>query len=138
MSQTLFSAVGGEAAMRTLAVHFYDKVFADPSLVRLFARPDEDHAGRLAAWFTELTGGPTLHSQTRGGFRTMAMSHFGLKISEAQRRQWIAYMREACVECGWPAAITDQFVGYLNTHSNFVVRESNTYPKVDLGRHRVL
>ncbi|ROS00253.1 hemoglobin [Sinobacterium caligoides] len=128
-SITLFDAVGGESKFIELCEHFYNKVLADPLLAQLFDRPEEDHAGRLAAWFTEVFGGPARHTETRGGFSTMVRSHYGLKITAPQREAWLEYMKQSTTELNWSQQTSDALIGYLNQHSKFSVRDSHAYPK---------
>lgn len=133
MSQSMLPLVGGEAGVGALCTRFYDKLFADPTIAPLFEHPEHDHAGRLAAWFIELMGGPPRHSQTRGGFPVMASVHFGLKISEAQRQRWISHLDATCRELGWADPVRRQFIDYLDHHSHFVQRESNLLPRQPRG-----
>lgn len=126
---TLFKAIGGEKRFIELCEHFYEKVFAGPLLAQLFARPEEDHAGRLAAWFTEVFGGPARHTETRGGFSVMVRSHYGLKITEPQRKAWIEYMKQSTKELNWSQQTSEALIGYLDHHSKFSVRDSHAYPQ---------
>ena len=73
--------IGGPAVVDRLADRFYTRVLSDPLLRPLFRDPDEDHAGRMAWFLTELFGGEPLHSERRGGFSTMVAAHRGLKIT---------------------------------------------------------
>lgn len=125
MAQTLFDAVGGEAAVSALANGFYAKVFADPLLVTLFDDRDEDHAGRLAMWFTELLGGPALHSQNRGGFGVVVQHHEGRRITPEQLDRWLTYMLETCEEQGWPDDAMAVFRPYLQRSARAAAIHSN-------------
>jgi len=125
MTQTAYDLAGGEEGIKRLAQAFYDKVFADPQLLPLFKDPDEDHAGRLALWLTELFGGPPLHSQRRGGFAQVVQAHEGGKFTQLQRDHWLEHMLSACKEQGLPEDLMVSFERYLDQSSRAAMLHSN-------------
>jgi hemoglobin len=124
MKKTLFDLAGGEARLTELANAFYRRVLSDELLRRLFRDPDEDHAGRMAHWLIELTGGPPRHSDSRGGFSTMVRAHGGLRISEPQRARWAEHLRAACAELKLPEDFMAVFGPYLENSSHLAMRQS--------------
>lgn len=124
MTKTLFELAGGTPALTRLASEFYDRVLADSLLRPLFRDPTEDHAGRLAHWLIELTGGPPLHSESRGGFATMVRAHAGLGIAEEQRRRWVEHMRAACQAAALPPDVASALLDHLEGVSYAAMRQS--------------
>ena len=113
MPETLYDLAGGAEGMRRLAAAFYRYVFDDPLMLPLFHEPDADHVGRMALWLGEFFGGPSEHTQQRGGFYTVAAVHQTLNISDAQRDRWINYMMAACEETHMPEALVDFFTPHI-------------------------
>ena len=113
MTETLYDLAGGAEGMKSLATVFYRYVFDDPLMLPLFHDPNEDHVGRMALWLGEFFGGPSEHSQQRGGFYTVAAVHQPLDISDAQRDRWINYMMAACEEVKMPDVVIDFFTPHI-------------------------
>ncbi len=124
MPQSLYELAGGERALTALAHDFYRRVLSDPLLLPLFRDPTEDHAGRMAHWLIEVTGGPRAHSASRGGFGTMVRAHVGLAISEAQRARWVTHMVDACDATGLPPDFLAAFRPYLENGSHLARSQS--------------
>lgn len=115
---------GGAAPLTLLANEFYRRVLTDPLLVPLFARPSEDHAGRMAHWLIEVTGGPAAHTASRGGFSTMVRAHHALGITESQRGRWVEHMLAAASVVGLSDEFVRSFKGYIEGGSHLAVRLS--------------
>jgi len=114
---TPFEQLGGAGAVTALADRFYDRVLADPALLPLFADPTEDHAGRMALFLAELLGGPTAHTEQRGGPNTMFRVHQGLRITEVQRGKWVAHMVASIDEADMPAELRAGLLAYVEQGS---------------------
>ncbi len=125
MANTLHDLAGGSAALIALAHDFYDRVLGDPLLRPLFRDPTEDHAGRMARWLVEVTGGPRMHSAERGGFPVMVRAHEHLGISEAQRARWAEHMMAACAAQELPAEFVAAFGKYIEGGSRLAMRQSH-------------
>ena len=65
MRPTLFEFAGGEAAFLALAQAHHARCLADPELNHPFSHDDlhPQHVERLAAYWTEVLGGPPAYSQ---------------------------------------------------------------------------
>jgi hypothetical protein len=89
-------------ALLALTTVFYTKHVPDqPELVKLFGSMSADHPEKVAAWLSEVFGGPAAYSAAWGGYSTMLAHHIGKGITEAQRSLWVAGMappptRPAC------------------------------------------
>jgi hemoglobin len=125
MQTSLFTLAGGAERLTALASEFYARVLADPLLLPLFADPSADHAGRMAQWLIEVTGGPRVHTAARGGFSTMVRAHAALGITEAQRARWVEHMIAACGTLGLPDAFTRSFFRYIEGSSHLAKRQSS-------------
>ena len=121
---TFIDDIGGPAVVDRLADLFYAQVLSDPQLRPLFRDPDEDHAGRMAWFLTELFGGAPLHTMRRGGFSTMVAAHQGLKITEAQRSAWVAHMLAAAEAVGLPPAAMVEYAAYIGKGSRLAMASS--------------
>lgn len=122
---SLYERLGGEAGVAALTEAFYRRVFADPLLAGLFADPSAPHAQRLAWWFAELFGGPPVHTERRGGVPVMRASHHRLRITESQRRRWVALMGAAAAEVGLDADVRRDLAPYLDVGSTLAMRVSH-------------
>jgi hemoglobin len=128
MPETLYELAGGAETMQRVASIFYRYMFDDPLMLPLFRDPDEDHAGRMALWLGEFFGGPTDHTEQRGGFHTMVAVHEPLRISDAQRDRWINYMMAACEEAGMPQEAVDYFTPFI--YSGALAAQRNSGRKI--------
>jgi len=122
---SLYESAGGGPGIRALTDAFYVRAFADPLLRPLFHDPDAPHhAERLAWWFTELLGGPPVHTEQRGGLEVMRSSHTGLGISEEARARWVELMVAATHDVGLDDRFRERFQHYLEMGSNLAMRAS--------------
>src|SRR5262249_24978190 len=64
---SLFEWAGGHEAIERLFVRFYQRVPDDPLLRDVFAHMDPAHAQHVAAFVSEVFGGPAAYSQEHGG-----------------------------------------------------------------------
>lgn len=112
---TLADWAGGLPAFEKLTESFYAKVPLNPVLAPVFAGMNPDHARHVAAFITEVFGGPTSYSDLGGSHAGMIAHHFNRHLTEAQRRAWIALMLDTADEVGLPddPEFRAAFVGYL-------------------------
>ena len=117
---------GGPAAFAKLTRLFYQRVPADPILAPVFAGMDPHHAEHVAAFITEVFGGPTVYSATLGSHAGMIGRHLGRHLTEEQRRRWIDLMLDTADEAGLPAdpEFRAAFVGYLEWGTRLAVINS--------------
>lgn len=111
---TLYDAAGGLAFFERLVAHFYERVAADPVLLRLYPEP-EDLAGarrRLTLFLAQYWGGPTTYSDERGHPRLRAR-HFAFQIGADERDRWLAHMRAAIASLDPPPEIAARLDGYF-------------------------
>lgn len=76
---TLFEHAGGEAALLRLAQAHHARCLADPELSHPFSHDDLDpqHVQRLAAYWTQVLGGPPAYTALGGTQRQVLELHAG-------------------------------------------------------------
>jgi CDGSH-type Zn-finger protein/truncated hemoglobin YjbI len=124
---TLFTWAGGYPALLRMTRLFYERhVAADDLLAPLFARMEPDHPERVAAWLSEVFGGPELYSQRYGGYARMISQHIGKHLTEAQRARWITLLVRSADEAGLApdAEFRAAFAAYLEWGTRIAVENS--------------
>ena len=113
---TLFEWAGGFPALLRMTRIFYTKyVPQDPLVGPLFANMSPDHPERVAAWLSEVFGGPKFYSEQYGGYSRMISQHVGKNISEEQRARWVQMLCQSADDAKLPhdAEFRAAFVAYL-------------------------
>jgi hemoglobin len=123
---SLFDWAGGQDAIERLFVRFHERVPAEPVLRDVFARMDSAHAQHVAAFVSEVFGGPSAYSRDRGGHPHMVHKHLGRGLTELQRRRWIELLLDCADEVGLPQdpEFRSAFVAYLEWGSRLAVINS--------------
>jgi hemoglobin len=106
---------GGQPAFEKLTELFYAKVPDHPVLGPVFAGMNPSHAKHVAAFLTEVFGGPKAYSEIGGSHSGMVAHHFNRSLTEEQRRAWVGLMLDTADEAGLPddPEFRAAFVGYL-------------------------
>ena len=119
---TLAEWAGGPKAVAALTKRFYEKVPKDPVLAPVFAGMDPRHAEHVAAFITEVLGGPKAYTKDGGSHAHMIARH----LTEAFRRRWLALMLDTADEVGLPSdpEFRAAFVGYLEWGTRLAVMNS--------------
>lgn len=126
---TLFEWAGGFPAILRMTRIFYDKyVPQDPLIGPLFAKMLPDHPERVAAWLSEVFGGPHLYSEQYGGYSRMISQHVGKHITEEQRARWVQLLCRSADEAMLPddPEFRAAFVAYLEWGSR--IGKENSQP----------
>jgi truncated hemoglobin YjbI len=124
---TLFEWAGGLPALTRMTRIFYEKhVPEDPLLAALFANMSPDHPVRVARWLGEVFGGPTLYSETYGGYDRMISQHVGKALSEEKRARWVQLICLSAQEAGLPSDAEFQaaFRSYIEWGSRIALENS--------------
>ncbi|MGH3884631.1 MAG: group II truncated hemoglobin [Pseudonocardiaceae bacterium] len=123
---TLYEWAGGAEALERLTEVFYRHVHRDPLLAPVFAHAGADHAHHVAAWLSEVFGGPATYTTDHGGYPTMLRHHLGLAITPEQRARWAQLIAEAADEAGLPAdpEFRSAFVAYVEWGSRIAMANS--------------
>ncbi len=112
---TLAAWAGGLPAFEKLTTAFYAKVPDHPVLAPVFAGMAPKHAQRVAAFITEVFGGPKAYSEDGGSHAGMIAHHLNRHLTEDQRKAWVALMLDTADEVGLPddPEFRAAFVGYI-------------------------
>lgn len=113
---TLFEWAGGFPALLRMTRIFYSKyVPQDPLVGPLFANMSPDHPERVAAWLSEVFGGPKFYSERYGGYSRMISQHVGKCITEEQRARWVKMLCQSADDALLPndPEFRAAFVAYL-------------------------
>jgi len=124
---TLFEWAGGYPALLDMTRIFYSRyVPEDPLLGPLFAEMSPDHPERVAAWLSEVFGGPPFYSERYGGYQRMVSQHIGKQIAPEQRTRWATYMLQSAEDAGLPsdAEFRAAFVAYIEWGSRIAMENS--------------
>ena len=99
----LFEWAGGLPALLRMTRIFYTKyVPQNPIVGPLFASMSPDHPERVAAWLSEVFGGPKFYSERYGGYSRMISQHVGKNISEEQRKRWVQMLCQSADDAKVP------------------------------------
>nr|WP_206362974.1 group II truncated hemoglobin [Stenotrophobium rhamnosiphilum] len=104
MPDTLYEALGGEAAIRKLVDRFYDLMATQPEFVaiRILHPPDMSGSRDKLFWFLcGWMGGPN-HFIERFGHPRLRARHLPFSIGIVERDQWLACMFMAMDQCEVP------------------------------------
>jgi hypothetical protein len=86
-----------------------------------------DHPERVAAWLSEVFGGPSFYTERYGGYRRMVSQHIGKQITPEQRARWVTYMLQSAEDAGLPsdAEFRAAFVAYIEWGSRIAMENSD-------------
>lgn len=119
--QTVYEAVGGEAAFRRLVGDFYAAVREDPVLRPLY--PEEDLADaewRLGSFLIQYWGGPGTYSEQRGHPR-LRMRHAPFAIGPRERDAWLVNMRAALDNLALPPELDEALWDHMHRAAMMLV-----------------
>jgi truncated hemoglobin YjbI len=125
---TLFEWVGGYPALLRMTQIFYGTyVPRDPMLSPLFSSLSPDHPERVAAWLSEVFGGPDLYTERYGGYARMISRHLNKALSEEERARWVELLCRSADDAGLPddPEFRAAFVAYLEWGSR-LAKENST------------
>jgi hemoglobin len=99
--QTLFEAVGGMDGGRRLADAWHRRVMADEIVAHAFSHGfHPHHVERLAAYWAEAFGGPTVYSDSYGDETRVVKMHSGNGKHDEMDRRAIACFDQALADVG--------------------------------------
>ena len=101
MVTTVYEAAGGADGLRRLAAAWHDRVMADELVSHAFSHGyKSDHVERLAAYWVEALGGPSMYSDNYGDETSVVRLHSGNGPHEEMDQRAIACFDEAMVDIG--------------------------------------
>jgi len=133
---SLYEWAGGSPAVRRLIDAFYDRVEADDLLRTFFpGGVSERHRSHVAAWWSEVLGGPATYTDELGGYEAMLAHHRELRITPEQRHRFASTMSLAADDAGLPgdAEFRAAVIGYLEWGTRLAMH--NSHPDADVVEH---
>jgi hemoglobin len=95
--------MGGDGAFSRMINAFYDRVERDDLLAPFFpGGVSAAHRDHVAAWWSEVFGGPARYTTELGGYEAMLAHHKDLAIKPEQRHRFVALMSLAADDAGLP------------------------------------
>jgi hemoglobin len=99
--QTVYEAAGGIDAIMALAHAWHKRVLADEVVSHAFSHGyHPQHTERLAAYWAEALGGPTMYSQQFGDETSVVRIHSGNGLHEEMDQRAIACFDRALEDVG--------------------------------------
>ena len=130
---TLFEWAGGTTAIRGLIDAFYDRVQHDDLLSPFFpGGVSEEHRDHVAAWWSEVFGGPARYTGELGGYEAMVAHHRNLAITADQRFRFASLMSLAADDANLPAdpEFRSTLVAYVEWGTRIAYENSQLAAKV--------
>jgi hemoglobin len=130
---TLFEWAGGTVAIRRLIDAFYDRVERDDLLSPFFpGGVSEEHRDHVAAWWSEVFGGPARYTAELGGYEAMLAHHRNLAVTADQRFRFASLMSLAAEDANLPAdpEFRSALVAYLEWGTRIAYQNSQPAAKV--------
>ena len=94
--RNVFEAAGGIDGLRRLAVAWHSRVMADEVVGHAFSHGfHPHHVERLAAYWAEALGGPSMYSDSYGDETTVVRIHSGNGVHDEMDRRAIACFDQA-------------------------------------------
>ncbi len=102
---SVYEAAGGSEGLLRLAEAWHSRVMADEIVSHAFSHGfHPQHSERLAAYWAEALGGPTVYSDTYGDETSVVRIHSGNGPHEEMDRRAIACFDQALEDVGLTAA----------------------------------
>jgi hemoglobin len=98
---TIFEAAGGYDGLLRLAAAWHHRVLADQEVSHAFSHGyHPQHTERLAAYWAQALGGPSMYSDSYGDETSVVRMHSGNGKHDEMDRRAIACFDEALVDAG--------------------------------------
>lgn len=121
--QTIFERLG-EANLTLLVHNFYDLVFADPQISRLFKTDKELIKEKQRLFLTQFFGGPQLYSRQYGHPQLRAR-HLPHPIGDDDAVAWLSCMSRALASLPVEESLKDEIFKKLVPTAMFMVNRSD-------------
>ncbi len=135
MMQSVYDAAGGDDGVRQLAAAWHARVLVDEVVGHAFSHGfHPDHTERLAAYWAEALGGPSLYSATYGDETSVVRMHSGKGRHEDMDRRAIDCFDRALADIKLDVAeavgrtLHDYFAWATTTTMSHYHRSENDVP----------
>jgi hemoglobin len=115
---------------------FYDRVENDELLAPFFpGGVHEEHRRNVAAWWSEVFGGPATYTERIGGYERMVTKHLKLGITDEQRFRFASLTSLAADDAGLPndPEFRSALVAYLEWGTRIAL--GNSQPDAEVVAH---
>jgi hemoglobin len=131
MRPTLYEFAGGDAALLALARAHHERCLADPVLNHPFSHPEQhpQHVERLAAYWTEVLGGPARYSESYGDHSGVLQMHAGNGDMTELGRRFVECFVAAADDAELPS--DPEFRAALRAYMQWAVDEILQYGAAD-------
>jgi hemoglobin len=131
MRPTLYEFAGGEAAFLALARAHHERCLADPVLNHPFSHDDQhpQHVERLAAYWAEVLGGPSMFSSTCSDESAVLALHCGNGDLGDMGERFLACFVQALDDAQLPADA--HFRAAMHAYMRWAVDNVMSYSHVD-------
>jgi hemoglobin len=133
--QTVYEAAGGDEGLLRLARAWHARVMADEVVSHAFSHGfHPEHSERLAAYWAEALGGPTVYSDSYGDETTVVRMHSGNGPHEEMDRRAVACFDQAMTDVGLSesgrvrSALHDYFAWATTTTMSAYHRSADDVP----------
>jgi hemoglobin len=133
---SLYEWAGGRDAFDRMINAFYDRVEHDELLASFFpGGVHADHRRHVAAWWSEVFGGPAAYTEQLGGYERMLHKHLNLGITDEQRFRFASLMSLAADDTGMPSdpEFRSALVSYLEWGTRIAL--GNSQPDAEVVAH---
>jgi hemoglobin len=133
---TLYEWAGGGQAIAALINAFYDRVEGDELLSPFFpGGVSAEHRQHVVAWWSEVFGGPSVYTDSLGGYEQMVSKHRGLGISDQQRFRFASLMSLAADDAKLPddPEFRSALIAYLEWGTRLAMH--NSQPGAAVAAH---
>ena len=121
--QTVFAAAGGNDGLRRLASAWHRRVMADEVVGHAFSHGfHPEHVERLAAYWAEALGGPSMYTDSYGDETKVVKMHSGNGEHDEMNRRAIDCFDQALADVG----LTDNAALRQVLHDYFAWATTNT------------
>lgn len=121
MEEALFYRLG-EENLRKLVDKFYDLVFVNEQISRLFKTEKNEIKEKQRLFLTQFLGGPPLYSEIHGHPR-MRARHMPHPITEEDAKAWLSCMWEAIDSLPIEEALKDELFERFPSTAMFMVNK---------------
>lgn len=121
MEEALFYRLG-EENLRKLVDRFYDLVFENEQISRLFKTEKNEIKEKQRLFLTQFLGGPPLYSEIHGHPR-MRARHMPHPITEEDAKAWLSCMWEAIDYLPVEDALKDELFDRFPSTAMFMVNK---------------
>jgi hemoglobin len=129
---SIFEFAGGEQAFLALAAATTERCLHDPELNHAFAQElSPRHDKNLAAYWSEVFGGPDAYSRKLGGHSGMLAIHAGHGSPDEWGDRFAACFIQALDDAGLPD--DQEFRRAMHEYIHWATREVNSYSTVGTG-----